>query len=38
MLHNFIVDHRESLGDDSSMERDVFDDDCRRFMATQTGI
>lgn len=39
MLHNFIVDHRESLGENvSSMERDVFDDDCRRFMASQTGI
>ena len=38
-LHNFIVDHREASAEQEyRMERDVFDDDCRRFMATQTGV
>ena len=40
-LHNFIVDFREetrdtSLTDDS--ERDLFDDDCRRFLSVHPDI
>ena len=33
-LHNFIVEYRERASvDDSVYERDIFDDDCRRFLA-----
>ena len=34
-LHNFIIDYRLSSSDtnDSSYERSIFDDECRRFLA-----
>jgi hypothetical protein len=33
-LHNYIVDFRERTSiDESGYERDIFDDDCRRFLA-----
>lgn len=40
-LHNFIVDFREAdknNDDGAAMERDVFDDDCRRFLAVSPEI
>ena len=32
-LHNFIVDHRNNQNFSTSMDRAIFDDDCRRFFA-----
>jgi len=40
-LHNFIVDYRESHlieGTDQSVDRETFDEDCRRFMARQAKV
>ena len=40
-LHNFIVDYREKHGvtsTNTAMDRDVFDEDCRRFMASQANV
>ena len=41
-LHNFIVDFREEHGgpvsDSTAMERELFDDDCRRFLSAQSGV
>ena len=39
-LHNFIVDFREAifLSTMSPIDRDVFDEDCRRFLAVQSGV
>jgi hypothetical protein len=33
-LHNYIADFRERTSiDECGYERDIFDDDCRRFLA-----
>ena len=40
-LHNFIVDYRESYldeGTNQAVDRDIFDEDCRRFMARQANV
>ena len=40
-LHNFIVDFRENTRDTTIMEgieREVFDDDVRRFLAVQPNV
>ena len=36
-LHNFIIDFRESERTDT-VERELFDEDCRRFMAEQSCV
>ena len=36
-MHNFIVDFREATNPDS-IEKAVFDEDCRRFLATNPGL
>ena len=36
-MHNFIVDFREATNPDS-IEKAVFDEDCRRFSATNPGL
>lgn len=40
-LHNFIVDYRlahQVLSGMDELERSLFDDDCRRFLATETNV
>lgn len=41
-LHNFIINYRVTCGDenytDSSYERSIFDDECRRFLAVSPEI
>ena len=32
-LHNFIVEHRDDRNTMDGLDREVFDDDCRRFYA-----
>jgi hypothetical protein len=40
-LHNFIVDFREENlipASDNAVDADIFDEDCRRFLATQSRV
>mmetsp|Transcript_5153 Transcript_5153/g.5681 ORF Transcript_5153/g.5681 Transcript_5153/m.5681 type:complete len:113 (+) Transcript_5153:833-1171(+) len=40
-LHNFIVDYRlahQVRSDMDELERNLFDDDCRRFLATEMNV
>ena len=37
-LHNFIVDYREANGADNNADKSIFDEDCRRFLATQSNV
>ena len=41
-LHNFIVDFREEMEPSStrgvSLDREIFNEDCRRFLAAQSGV
>ena len=40
-MHNFIVDFREEHSMPAAInavDKDIFDEDCRRFLATQSGV
>ena len=40
-MHNFIVDFREEHAipaADNAVDNGIFDEDCRRFLATQSGV
>lgn len=37
-LHNFIVDYREANNVDNNADKSIFDEDCRRFLATQSNV
>ena len=40
-MHNFIVDFREEHSMPAAInavDKDIFDEDCRRFLATQLGV
>ena len=37
-LHNFIVDHQGEMNTMDALEREVFDDDCRRFYTVNPNI